>query len=194
MAAMKGARISGGGPYSLHVDNQFGFTCTVEFNDEGRPSRVSACSAPDGWHFRSQGFGLRCAVNKQTKYEVCSGSTGGVASNIDPNHYDFDGFSIARKLRQSSESGGTSPPPASLCNAANIGKSAGVCPAGQQCTCRNVGGMMTPQHCACETPPAAGTCGDTGQRCGGGQKCCRQPHSGAPYFCTAPDDSLICDG
>ena len=88
--------------------------------------------------------------------------------------------------------GGT---PVPLCNGANAGKSAGVCPAGQQCTCRNVGGNdSTPQHCACETPPAAGTCGDTGQRCGGGQKCCRQAHSGAPYFCTAPDDSLICDG
>jgi hypothetical protein len=84
---------------------------------------------------------------------------------------------------------------ASLCNNATQGRSAGICSNGQQCTCRNLA-IDSPYHCQCETPPARGTCGDTGIRCGGSTKCCHQPHYGAPNYCapTADQDDLICDG
>jgi hypothetical protein len=42
-------------------------------------------------------------------------------------------------------------------------------------------------------PPAAGTCGSTGVRCGAGQKCCRSPNRGSSPYCTTPDDNLICE-
>jgi hypothetical protein len=96
-AAMKGARISGQNPYTIHIDNQFGFTCSLDFDDSGRPARLYGCSGSDGWRWGRASIALRCAVNAQTKYEVCSGSTGGVISS-DGSNTGFDGMSIARRL------------------------------------------------------------------------------------------------
>jgi hypothetical protein len=187
MAAMKGARISGAGPYSLHVDNQSGFTCTVEFNDEGRPSRVSACSAPDGWHFRNQSFGLRCAVNKQTRYEVCSGSTGGIASNIAPNSYDFDGFSIARKLAALSPVGGTVPVSP---GAAGAGSGCNPpCRPGERCVGRRAYGTTWVAMCESATPKPD-QCSRS-SACPGGLKCCHEFHNAcAAGICEG--DPLVC--
>jgi hypothetical protein len=46
---------------------------------------------------RTERFGLSCAPSGD--YEVCSGSTGGIADNDFPNSYNFDGLAVARKNR-----------------------------------------------------------------------------------------------
>lgn len=104
-AAMKGARISGSGPYRLHIDNQFGFTCAVEFDANGHPARLSECNAPNGWHFKSQSIALHCSVDAKAGTETCSGSTGGLASKMAPNDYSFDGLALARPLHPGASQG-----------------------------------------------------------------------------------------
>ncbi len=96
-AAMKAARITGTGPFALTIDNQMGFTCTLEFDAQGDPAKLHECACPGNvWHFKNAAIFLQCAAGGGM--EVCRGSTGGLADARFPNDYGFDGLAVARRL------------------------------------------------------------------------------------------------
>ena len=63
-----------GGTYQVHVQNQFGFTCALDFDPAGNPRRVSNCtSAPSQWKMDEREVLLRCDRSRSAGEMVCSG-------------------------------------------------------------------------------------------------------------------------
>jgi hypothetical protein len=73
------------------------------------------------------------------------------------------------------------------CDPEHVNATAGVCPAGDQCSCDFIGTMMG--SCSCRPVPAPGTCGATGEVCKPPKKCCQGPVMHSPWFCADPGEA-----
>jgi parvulin-like peptidyl-prolyl isomerase len=82
-AALKQVRITEiqSGRYSVTISNQFGFACSIEFDSNGNPFRLRACSSATepSWSASPQVIDLRCEKSPaelvcRGKYELSSGA------------------------------------------------------------------------------------------------------------------------
>ncbi|MDD9938026.1 MAG: hypothetical protein OXT09_30725, partial [Myxococcales bacterium] len=60
-----------GGGYRIYIKNQFKFTCTLEFDQDGNPSRMRDCRSPENWTATPSKINLSCTIDK--KRELCRG-------------------------------------------------------------------------------------------------------------------------
>ena len=78
VARMRAANISRNddpGTYSLHVNNQFGFTCELAWSGDGTPAKASHCVAGEaGWRAEPAEISLRCSFDKKHKVDHCEGA------------------------------------------------------------------------------------------------------------------------
>jgi serine/threonine-protein kinase len=93
---MMPARISPSPPYKVNVATEMGFTCTVDFGADGRPSRLSGCTSPE-YGFRSPSIALHCA--KHPGGEACSGNTGGIETDDPAARGGDDRVTLLHRLR-----------------------------------------------------------------------------------------------
>ena len=152
------------------------------FGPDGRPSRLYSC-ATAGWHFKNASIPLTCAASVASV--VCSGSSGGLASNDSPNDYGFDGVAIARSARTAGApvavdvTPGTAPAPMGSrtsfpCGASRCTAGTDCCPALGQC-------FKSPS----DTPPSCkvdGLCDQrTNEPCAPAEVCA--VHKAGPAYC-----------
>ncbi len=85
MAAMRRVTIRGSeGAYTIAIDNQFGFRCSLDFDASGMPSALRDCASPEpDWHARPDLIAVTCALagadlECQAPYQL--GSRDGYAS------------------------------------------------------------------------------------------------------------------
>ena len=88
-AALKPVRITEAktGTYSVTINNQFEFTCSIEFDGNGDPARLKACSAATGWAASPKVIDMRCdqlptEIVCRGKYQLSSGSNYSSASEM----------------------------------------------------------------------------------------------------------------
>lgn len=117
-AAARGARIvSKGEGYALTIDNQFKFTCNLDFDDTGTPKTLRGCvsgRASEGWTASPQSIGLHCTT--ASGYQTCAG-----AYRLKNGSMDNPGlFSFSRKASGTSATIATTPPPPPLVTAPTV--------------------------------------------------------------------------
>src|SRR5262249_20753190 len=91
MARMRAASISSKGSYeydedvdvyAAHIDNQFGFTCGLEWGPDGSPAKLKDCKATTaGYRATPAEIKLSCRVEK--KRETCTGAYRLQAGHLD---------------------------------------------------------------------------------------------------------------
>jgi len=88
------AKISGSpGSFAITIDNQFGFTCGLVFDSNGRPSRLTSCRSSQNWTASPSSIGLFCSEGGGQ--EVCTSSSYTLSSGTFSNSAKFQ---IIRRL------------------------------------------------------------------------------------------------
>jgi hypothetical protein len=59
------------GGFQLFIQNQFGFTCALEWGSDGSPARLRDCKSKEpGWRASPSQLAVRCRLEKRR--EVCT--------------------------------------------------------------------------------------------------------------------------
>ena len=69
------SRVEGTSEYTAYIKNQFGFTCALTWDSDGRPTTLSNCKSdePD-WTASPADIALRCTAETKPKQESCRGA------------------------------------------------------------------------------------------------------------------------
>lgn len=59
------------GARKIVIKNQFGLTCALFFDAEGRPGEITGCKGDDGWHSSTPRIKLTCGLSATA--ETCRG-------------------------------------------------------------------------------------------------------------------------
>lgn len=59
------------GARKVVIKNQFGLTCALFFDGEGRPGEITGCKGEDGWHSSTPRIKLTCGLSATA--ETCRG-------------------------------------------------------------------------------------------------------------------------
>jgi serine/threonine protein kinase len=88
------AKITPSPPYKVTIEVEKGFTCSIDFDGEGRPTRLSTCTSTTG-RFSSPTIPVHCTRNATE--EQCWGPTGGI---VGEGESAFAGTSVLTLLRR----------------------------------------------------------------------------------------------
>lgn len=82
--------------YESFVQNQFGFTCVLEWGTDGSPAKLKGCKAATaGYTATPAEIPLRCGIDRKKKRETCEGSYHLQADNLD----DATAFKLQRAFK-----------------------------------------------------------------------------------------------
>jgi serine/threonine protein kinase len=111
VAAMRTAKIfEADGATRVTINNQFGFTCTLVFSEEGRPAKLSKCNSREGWGAQTSSGIIELTCEETSGQEVCQGPY----SLVSPSGFSDRGVMlIARPLEPGAKASAppTPPPP-----------------------------------------------------------------------------------